>query len=177
MRHEVMIVKFTRQDFVSSENGIIEIDEHFSVEDHDQLHHTQVKSIPEVHITGTLQFDGTALVFSDLDLNGVMIVPDSITLEDIEVEFETTSQTTYSFRPVEPGEQDDIIAIEKNILDLEPEIFQAITLEEPISITNVAREDYPKGDGWQLISDQDPPEEQEMDPRWAKLNELLDKDD
>ena len=89
MRHEVKIVKFTKKDFLNAKNGIIEIDEWIAVEENDLLHHTQVKSIPEVHVTGTLQFDHRSLVFSDLDLDGVMIVLDSITMEDLEVAFDT----------------------------------------------------------------------------------------
>lgn len=169
---------YTKQDFVSAPNGIIEIDETFAVEENDLLHHTQVKSIPEVHVRGTLQFDGTALVFSDMDLDGVMIVPDSITLEDVEVEFDTTSQTTYSFEPIEGNTDEEIIVVKKNTLDINPELFQAVLLEAPISVTKVSRKDYPKGKGWQVLSDADQPEEEPMDPRWEKLNKLLmDEDD
>lgn len=89
-------MKFTKKDFLNAKNGIIEIDEWIAVEENDLLHHTQVKSIPEVHVTGTLQFDHRSLVFSDLDLDGVMIVLDSITMEDLEVAFDTKSQETYS---------------------------------------------------------------------------------
>ena len=89
-------MKFQKIDFQNAKNGIIHIDERISVEENDFLRHTQVKSIPEVHITGTLQFDQSSLVFSNLELDGVMIVPDSITLEDLEVTFDTTSQVTYS---------------------------------------------------------------------------------
>ena len=60
-------MKFTKKDFLNAKNGIIEIDEWIAVEENDLLHHTQVKSIPEVHVTGTLQFDHRSLVFSDLD--------------------------------------------------------------------------------------------------------------
>ena len=170
MRHEVKIVKFTKKDFQIAENGVISIDEWISVEDNDFLRHTQVKSIPEVHITGTLQFDQSSLVFSDLELDGVMIVPDSITLEDLEVIFDTTSQVTYSFDPV-TQDDDEIIVVKKDTIDLNPEILQAVIYEAPMNITRCPRSEYPKGDGWQVLSDQDPKEET-IDPRWEKLNEF-----
>ncbi len=178
MRHEVKIVKFTKTDFCQSRNGVITIDEYLTIEENDLLHHTQVKSIPEVHVTGTLQFDGTALVFSDLEMDGVMIVPDSITSEDIEVVFDTESQSTYSFVSLDrlETEDDEIIVVKRDTLDLNPEIFQAVLLEAPMSITKLSRDQYPKGDGWQLISDQDDREE-EIDPRWAKLSEFKLDDD
>ena len=168
MRHEVKIVKFTKKDFLNAKNGIIEIDEWIAVEENDLLHHTQVKSIPEVHVTGTLQFDHRSLVFSDLDLDGVMIVLDSITMEDLEVAFDTKSQETYSFDPIKENDE-DIIVVKKDTVDINPEIFQAIIYEAPMSITRLPRDQYPKGDGWQLLSDQDK-EEPKIDPRWEKLN-------
>lgn len=175
MRHEVKIVKFTKKDFQMAENGVISIDEWISVEDNDFLRHTQVKSIPEVHITGTLQFDQSSLVFSDLELDGVMIVPDSITLEDLEVIFDTTSQVTYSFDPV-TQDDDEIIVVKKDTIDLNPEILQAVIYEAPMHITRLPRDQYPKGDGWQVLSDQDSKEDK-IDPRWAKLNEFKMDDD
>lgn len=62
----------------------------------DLLYHTSVKSVPDVHVTGTLEFDGMNFVSSDLSMDGTMVVLDSITNEDIDVPFETESQQTYS---------------------------------------------------------------------------------
>lgn len=169
-------MKFSRKEFSMAKNGIIPIDEWIAVEENDLLHHTQVKSIPEVHVTGTLQFDGTALVFSNLELEGTMIVLDSISLEDLDVAFETMSQVTYSFDPIE-DDDDEIIVVKKNMIDLNPEIFQAILYEAPMSLTRVPRNEYPKGDGWQVISDQDPVDEKPIDPRWEKLKDFKLDDD
>ena len=168
-------MKFTKKDFLNAKNGIIEIDEWIAVEENDLLHHTQVKSIPEVHVTGTLQFDHRSLVFSDLDLDGVMIVLDSITMEDLEVAFDTKSQETYSFDPIKENDE-DIIVVKKDTVDINPEIFQAIIYEAPMSITRLPRDQYPKGDGWQLLSDQDK-EEPKIDPRWEKSNDFKLDDD
>ena len=158
--------------------GIVPIDEHLAVEQNDLLHHTQVKSIPEVHVTGTLQFDGNSLVFSDLDMDGVMIVPDSITLEDLEVTFDTKSQTTYSFVKQNEDTDEEIIVVKKDTIDLNPEIFQAILFEAPMSLTRVSKDQYPSGKGWQLISEEDlESEEDRIDPRWEKLSEFKLDDD
>ena len=171
-------MKFTKTDFLKSRNRIIPIDEHLAVEQNDLLHHTQVKSIPEVHVTGTLQFDGNSLVFSDLDMDGVMIVPDSITLEDLEVTFDTKSQTTYSFVKQNEDTDEEIIVVKKDTIDLNPEIFQAILFEAPMSLTRVSKDQYPSGKGWQLISEEDlESEEDRIDPRWEKLSEFKLDDD
>jgi uncharacterized protein len=175
MRHEVEIVRYTRRDFLNAPDMTIEVDEWIAIEENDLLHHSQVKSIPNVHVSGTLQFDGSTLVYSDLALDGVMIVPDSITSEDLEVEFDTESQETYSFAPIEDN-QSDIIVVKKDTIDINPAVFQAILYEAPMSITRLPRDQYPKGDGWQLLSDQDPVEEK-IDPRWEKLKDFKLDDD
>ena len=176
MRHEVKIVKFNRKDFLNAKNHIIEIDEWIAVGENDLLHHTSVKSIPDVHVTGTLEFDGMNFVSSDLRMDGTMIVLDSITNEDIDFTFEAESQQTYSFVPVQDAEDQEIIVVKKETIDINPEIFQAILYEAPMSITRLPRDQYPKGDGWQLLSDQDK-EEPKIDPRWEKLNDFKLDDD
>ncbi len=172
-------MKFTKKDFLNAHLGKIQIDEWIGIEENDLLHHTQVKSIPKVHVTGDLQYDGSTLVYSNLELEGVMIVPDSITLEDLEVEFDTESHEIYSFSPIKEEEnEEDIIVVKKDTIDINPEVFQAVIYEAPMSITLLPREQYPKGNGWQVISDQDKVEkEDKIDPRWEKLSEFKLDDD
>jgi len=172
-------VKFTKKDFLNAHLGKIQIDEWIGIEENDLLHHTQVKSIPKVHVTGDLQYDGSTLVYSNLELEGVMIVPDSITLEDLEVEFDTESHEIYSFSPIKEEEnEEDIIVVKKDTIDINPEVFQAVIYEAPMSITRLPREQYPKGNGWLVISDQDKVEkEDKIDPRWEKLSEFKLDDD
>jgi len=123
-----------------------------------------------------LEFDGMNFVSSDLRMDGTMIVLDSITNEDIDFPFEAESQQTYSFVPVQDAEDQEIIVVKKETIDINPEIFQAILYEAPMSITRLPRDQYPKGDGWQLLSDQDK-EEPKIDPRWEKLNDFKLDDD
>ncbi len=59
-------MKFTKQDFLQSPQMMINVDEHIKVEENDFLRHSPVRSIPSAHITGTLSYDGKALVTSDL---------------------------------------------------------------------------------------------------------------
>lgn len=125
--------------------GKIQIDEWIGIEENDLLHHTQVKSIPKVHVTGDLQYDGSTLVYSNLELEGVMIVPDSITLEDLEVEFDTESHEIYSFSPIKEEEnEEDIIVVKKDTIDINPEVFQAVIYEAPMSITRLPKGTVPE---------------------------------
>ncbi len=43
--------------------------------------------------------------------------------------------------------------VKKDTININPEIFQAILYEAPMSITRLPRDQYPKGDGWQVLSD------------------------
>ena len=172
-------MKFTKKEFLSAPLGKIAVDEWIAVEENDLLHHTQVKSIPKVHITGDLQYDGSTLVYSNLELEGVMIVLDSITLEDLEVEFDTESHETYSFVPIKEERRDEeVIVVKHDTIDINPEVFQAVLYEAPMSITRLPRDQYPKGNGWQVISDQDQNDhEEKIDPRWEKLSAFKLEDD
>lgn len=172
-------MKYTRNDFLAASDHTIWIDEWISVEDSEFLDHSVVKAVPECHITGSLHFDSENRVTSDLDLKGVMTVLDSITNEDLDIDFETVSETVYSFSPVSDDEQDDeVVVVKKDTIDLNPEIFQAIIFDAPMSITALFREDYPEGNGWVLLSDQDEQNDEEaVDPRWAKLKDFQFNDD
>ncbi len=108
-----------------------------------------------------------------------MIVLDSITLEDLEVEFDTESHETYSFVPIKEERRDEeVIVVKHDTIDINPEVFQAVLYEAPMSITRLPRDQYPKGNGWQVISDQDQNDhEEKIDPRWEKLSEFKLDDD
>lgn len=109
-----------------------------------------------------------------------MIVLDSITLEDLEVDFDTESHETYSFVPIKEEDRGDeeIIVVKHDTIDINPSVFQAVLYEAPMSITRLPRNQYPKGNGWQVISDQDQLDrEEKIDPRWEKLSEFKLDDD
>lgn len=170
-------MRYTKQDFLTAPEQFIDVDEWISVEESEFLAQSVVKAVPECHITGQLHYDGKNRVTSDLNIKGVMTVLDSITDEDLDVDFETHSETVYSFEPVSAEEADEVVVVKRDTIDINPEIFQGIVFEAPMSITSVSRDQYPKGNGWVLLSDQDADEEEEIDPRWAKLKDFQFNDD
>ena len=166
-------MKFRRSDFLAAPNSFLDVDLEFSDPEGKRFVNTPVKAVPECHIEGKLQFDGRSKVVSSLQYDGIMTVIDSITGEDLDVEFEAESSKEYSFDPVDASEDEEIIRVYKDTLDLSDEAVEAIVYEAPMSITRLARENYPSGEGWTLISDQDEKSEsKEEDPRWAKLKEI-----
>lgn len=166
-------MKFRKSDFLSSPDSSIHVDFDFTDLTGERYANTPVKAVPDCHVDGVLHFDGQNRVVSNLHYNGVMIVEDSITGEDLEYDFEADSEKEYSFNPLEDADEEDVIVVSRDMIDLTDEAVEAIVYEAPMSITRLAREDYPSGKGWTLVSDQDAPEEAEKeDPRWAKLKEF-----
>lgn len=179
MLHEVNIVKYRRSDFLAADEASIPVDFDLTDLDETQFVNTPVKALESCHIDGILHFDGRSRVISHLHYTGVMIVEDSITGEDLEYDFETESEKEYSFDPIdrddpdENSDDEDVIVVARDTIDLHDETIEAIVYEAPMSITRLAREDYPKGSSWVLISDQDEQKEsEEADPRWAKLKDF-----
>ena len=167
-------MKYRRSDFLAAPDSSIPVSLDFSDPEGERFVNTPIIALPDCHIEGILHFDGKSRVVSNLHLEGVMVVEDSITGEDLELEFDTDSEKEYSFDPLETADEaEEIVRVFKDTLDLGDEIVEAIVYEAPMSITRLAREEYPQGEGWSLISDQDADDSKsEEDPRWAKLKEL-----
>ena len=87
--------------------------------------------------------DGEFLDYMICKINGVMIIPDSITLENIEYPYEI--------------EYDDYLEDNckknENILDIFQFLWENIVLEVPLQFTKVSDLSKFHGDGWKLVSE------------------------
>ena len=101
----------------------------------------------------------------------MMIVPCSITLEDVEYDFHTKSLEVFSF---EKTDDEDVHEVKGDVVELLPVIFQLIVMEVPMKIVKEGLTQYPKGDGWEVVKEEDYIKEKskEIDPRLAKLKEF-----
>jgi len=111
-----------------------------------------------------------------MQIEGVMITPCAITNEDIYIPFEFDSNVLFSFID---NEDVDVYLVENDTVELAPVIFQLINLEVPLKAIKSGNIEYPKGDGWAIISEQDLIESKknQIDPRLAKLKEFKFSDD
>ncbi len=130
---------------------------------------TPINTIEEVNFEGIIRIDGMYNILIDLNVNGIMHLSDSITLDDIEypfnIEISEVIDENSEFVP-------DYYKKEQNTLDLISILWQNIVLEVPIRITNGYNDStITKGNGWKIVND----DNKEMDPRLAPLKELLDK--
>lgn len=106
---------------------------------------TDVKKIDNVSVKGTISRETDDIDFVDCDINGVMILQDAVSLEDVD----------YPFSIHLEGNLEDFTTNFENTLDISEFLWENIVLEIPLRFTKV--EDLSKfhGDGWKLVSEED----------------------
>ena len=133
-------------DLTNLHSGTVEeeiIDDLFEIPK-EYYENTDIRSLDKVKVKGkVVQKEDEDYI--NVKINGKMIVPDSISLKDLEYPFEI--------------EYDDYLDKKylknENLLDIYEFLWENIVLEIPLHLTEV--EDYSnfKGDGWKLISEED----------------------
>lgn len=135
----------------------------------------QIRGLRNVAVSGELQYDEEAdRAYAQLHVSGVMILACSITNEDVEYDFQTTSDEAFAFTKCD----DDVHEAKGDVIELLPVIFQLILMEVPLKIVKEGAV-YPKGNGWEVMREETWQREKssEIDPRLAKLKEFKVTDD
>ena len=169
-------MKIARADLLRAENNTISIDESIRFEPEAFARMHNIRSVPNVHVSGEIHYDVVSeRAYADLSITGVMILPCSITLDDVEVEFHTDTEEVFSFIKCEDI---DVHEVKGDVVELLPVIFQQILMEVPLKVVKPEIKEYPKGEGWKVIREEDLREEKknEIDPRLAKLREFKAED-
>ena len=104
---------------------------------------TEIVKLDKVKVKGKLTYDASDILILEAKVEGVMLLPDAVTLEPVSYHFSfEISENVY-----EKLEKDkfslDIIAI----------LWENIVLEIPIRYSEVTNYDNLKGDGWRVISE------------------------
>ena len=70
--------------------------------------------------------------------------------------------------------KDSVRIVTDETIDLMPAVIDAIYLEIPLQATEAEPEDYPSGEGWRIMSEEDyeKSRKERIDPRLAKLREF-----
>ena len=130
--------------------------------------HTDIRELKDVTFDGKIYYDYEDNFKLEGVCKGTMILPDAITLEDIKYPFECEIDYILDENNEEISEY---YKKSENTLDILGILWQNIVLEVPMRITNSKIEDIKtSGDGWELVDEK----KKEIDPRLAKLTELLD---
>ncbi len=170
--NEVILLKWSRADLLQSLNETISFHERISFQPEVFAKMNQIKGLRDVTVSGNVHYDTSEeKVFIDLSIEGVMIVPCSITLEDVEYEFQTNSLEVFSFEKLE---DEDVHETKGDVVELMPVVFQLILMEVPLKVVKPGVHHYPKGEGWEVVKEEDytKAKSREIDPRLAKLKEF-----
>jgi len=108
-----------------------------------------IVSIDEVKVNGKIRrIDNEDLeptLYIDAVIDGVMIIPDSISLEEVKYPFHIEYNDFY----------EEIDKNNENTLDIFAFLWENIVLEVPLQFTKVTDLSKFHGDGWKLISEED----------------------
>ena len=147
-------------------SGKIDINELLTI-DSEIYKNTSIKELKPIKVDGKIFYNVSDEIELDIDVNGIMILEDSITLDPIEYPYSININEI-----VNEGNEDikEYYQNSKNTLDIMPILWQNIVLEVPISITR-EKDAEMSGDGWNLNNE----EQDNIDPRLAELSKLLDE--
>ncbi len=152
-------------------NPHVVIDEDVQIDPEVFRSNSRINSVTDVHVSGRGMLEGTERFYAEFTVTGTMLCPDAISNKEIRVPLETDCQELYSFN----GTEDDSARwAERDEVDLRPAVIDAIMMEVPLQATETSEEDYPSGEGWRVISEEEyeKSRKEAIDPRLAKLKEF-----
>ena len=123
---------------------------------------TEIRALKDVKVEGYLQLNYEENIEYNFNIKGIMVLPNSFTLEDYEYKFEANVDEIVN-------ESDIFYDKLKNTLDIMEILWQNIVLEVPIQVGESNNEPIKSGEGWELVSE----DTKKIDPRLAPLQELL----
>ena len=127
---------------------------------------TLIKRLEDIHVKGIIKYNLSDEVELDLQVTGNMILNDAITLEEVAYPLDIHISGLLADYLEENG---NYLEKNQNILDKLEFLWENIVLEVPISFTKHSGKTM-TGKGWELNSNN---EEEEIDPRLSKLNDLF----
>jgi len=124
--------------------------------------------LKNLHVTGDISLNSVSMLAVNLTVTGIMVIPDSVTTEPVDYPFTSKIEEEYDINDENFLEY---YQKEQNILDIMKILWENIVLEVPMRFT-VTKDAHLSGDGWSLGEDKN--KDDQIDPRLAKLAELLD---
>ena len=138
--------------------------------DKEYYKNTDITNLSDVKILGNVTKMDTGELELNLNSNGVMTLPCSITLEPVEYPFSVT------ISEIIDEKDENNLKKDANTLGLKDYLRENIVVEIPLRIVsdNAYKKEY-KGNGWQLITDETKKVSNKDNP-FEALNQLLDKE-
>lgn len=148
-------------------NGSVTYDNDFVI-NADTYKEVGILDLKNLHVTGDISLNSVSMLAVNLTVTGIMVIPDSVTTEPVEYPFTSKIEEEYDINDENFLEY---YQKEQNILDIMKILWENIVLEVPMRFT-LAKDAHLSGDGWSLGEDKN--KDDQIDPRLAKLAELLD---
>ena len=133
---------------------------------------SQIRDLKDVNFTGSIVklYDGDYQISGNLV--GVMVLPDDITLENVEVNF--ASEIEENFNDFSKNKEKNL-EIVKNRLDITEFLWQNILVEIPLKVVSEKNEGLIlKGDGWRLITEEELEKERSNNSPFSELSKMFD---
>lgn len=146
----------------------IDIDDDFDI-DLNVYQSKDIVALNNMHTKGQISLNATENLEFNLSITGIMILKDSVTLENIEYPINIEINDEYS---LEDEYLQEYYKKEQNILDIMTILWENIVLEVPIRLTKTENMQL-SGDGWSMGNVEN--NNDNIDPRLARLAELLDE--
>lgn len=136
----------------------------------EELKGTDLIELNDVKVLGNISKDSINEYTIDLEIEGVMVLPCSITLKPVNYPFNVKISGNLEEMLEEIGENSKKV---ENSIDIFPIIWENILMEIPMKVVSEEAKDIKlEGDGWRLITDD---KKEEINPAFAKLNELFEE--
>ena len=122
---------------------------------------SRINGVKDVRVSGTgLYQEASERFYVKMEIHGIMCLPDA----------ETEREQVFAF---EDTDEDDVWVVKDEVIELLPVVIEEILSEVPLQVTEASPEDYPSGDGWRVISEEEFEKSQaeKGDPRLAKLRD------
>ncbi|UUV99383.1 YceD family protein [Vagococcus luciliae] len=148
--------------------------------------------ISPIKVNGFLEVDEIGY-YAHMTIETILTVPSSRSLEPVELPLNLLIDEEYmtpkqydALKDVSDDEKSLIIILEKDLIDLTEAIEDFILLNLPLQVLTEEEKqstELPKGDFWQVVSEDDIKVEQEteaastIDPRLAKLSDFFKEDE
>ena len=148
-------------------NGSVTYDNDFVI-NADTYKEVGIIDLKNLHVTGDISLNSVSMLAVNLTVTGIMVIPDSVTTEPVDYPFTSKIEEEYDINDENFLEY---YQKEQNILDIMKILWENIVLEVPMRFT-LAKDAHLSGDGWSLGEEEN--KDDQIDPRLAKLEELLD---
>ena len=125
-----------------------------------------IKKLQNLHLKGRISYNELEELEINLRLQGTMYLIDAMTLEEIPYDFNADIEDTIAENEIN---LEKYIDKSQNRLDIQEILWENIVLEVPIRVKKDDSLISLEGEGWQLNKE----DKEEIDPRLAKLTELL----